>query len=197
MRTIFTLRFLASLLAVAGLAGAVYLLFGSGDSVAEVVEEQQAPRRIDLVSLVFFTETAGFEFDDGTIRGDLDLILGLNDERTVHIVDGTPGASHCDELDQPAACAVVLDLLGEGVVWFDILPVGRALTVEMPAIVSLDSGVATLENGWQVPYAPILERTCSRDFDSFRQFSDVLDTDFVSLYSLVEARLTEVVCLED
>jgi hypothetical protein len=194
VRTVFSLRFLLALGALAGLALLAWVFVGEDDGIAEVVEPELQLRRIDLVSLVFEARPDGFELVDGVSTGRLDLILDA--ERTVRIVPGTPGEVTCETLDELATCAVVADLLGDGVVWFSIVPIGPRSTVEMPAITVLESDVATLENGWQVPYAPILERTCSRDFESFRAFREELGTDFTSVYDLAEGRLTEVVCDE-
>ena len=71
----------------------------------------------------------------------------------MRIVPGTPGEVNCPALDEVAKCAVVADLLGDGVVWFAIVPLATSQTVALPAIVSLDDGFATLTNGWQLPYA--------------------------------------------
>lgn len=194
MRQLFTLRFLAAVGALVGLAFLAWAVMGSDDEVVEVAATEPALRRIDLVSLVFEVRDEGFEMVDGVSEGELGLVLDA--ERAVRVVPGTPGEVTCDELDELARCAVVADLLGDAVVWFALVPIGPRQTVEMPAIVSLDSDVATLDNGWQVPYAPVLERRCDTDFESFRAFREELGTAFTSIYDLAEGRLTAVVCDE-
>jgi hypothetical protein len=193
MRQIFTVRFFAAVGAVLGLLVLLTALFRGDDSVAELIEREPMVRRIDLVALVFSTTSVDFAIgDDGLTTGTIDLVL--DQERTMKIVPGTLGEINCAALDEVAKCAVVADLLGDGVVWFAIVPLASSQTVALPAIVSLDSGYATLTNGWQLPYAPILERQCARDFDSFTEFREVLGTAFTSIYRLVEGEITEVVC---
>ena len=194
MRQIFSIRFFAALGALAALGLFVQAMFGGSDSIAEVIDTTRPPRRIDLVDLVFTIEAHDFSIGtDGRTRGALDLVITA--DRVVHVVEGTYGEITCDELDQLAQCAVVADLLGDAVVWFALVPMGPNDTVPMPAIVSLEGDLATLENGWQLPYAPILDRRCATGtFDSFREFRDELGTRFTSIYSLEEKRLIRVVC---
>jgi len=194
MRQIFSIRFFAALAGVAVLALVVYTVFGSDDSVAEVTDQVPLERRIDLVSAVFSAEPdAGFQIgEDGRTRENLDLVLDL--ERRVHIVEGTYGEITCEELDQIGKCAVIADLLGDAVIWFSVVPLRGSDTVEMPAIIELDEGMATLENGWRVPYAPVLERQCPRDYGSFREMLDEVGTDFTSIYDLGDGEITDVVC---
>jgi hypothetical protein len=193
MRQIFSIRFFAAVGALVGLTALLLAVFRSDDSVAEQLEPDLVQRRIELVSLVFEARQTDFSIAaDGTTRGTLDLVL--DGERTVHVVEGTPGEVACDRLDGLARCAVLADLLGNGVVWFRVVPLRSSDEIELPAIVSLDSGIATLTDGLQLPFAPILERTCERDFDSFREFRAELETAFTSIYSLEEQRIVEVVC---
>jgi hypothetical protein len=130
--------------------------------------------------------------DDGVSRGALELVLDA--QRTMRIVPGTVGEVNCAELAQVAKCAVLADLLGDGVAWFGILPLRSDSTLVLPAIVSLDDGYATLTNGWQLPYAPVLERQCDREFESFTEFREELGTRFSSIYSLPDGEITDVVC---
>ena len=195
MRQIFTVRFFAAVGAVLGLLVLLSVLFRDDGPVADVAERQPMERTIDLVALVFSSTSVDFAIgDDGITTGSLDLVL--DQERTVHIVPGTSGENNCSALDEIAQCAVIADLLGDAVVWFAIVPLASSRTVALPAIVSLDSGYATLDNGWRLPYAPILERRCARDFESFTAFREELGTNFTSIYSLVEGEITDVVCTQ-
>jgi hypothetical protein len=193
MRTIFSIRFVAAVAVVVGLAALAGVLFLRDDSIAEIVDAEPSVRRVELVELIFAAEPNGFALDSaGRSLGELDLVL--DGERTVHIAPGTVGEITCDELTEIARCAIVADMLGNAVVWFRIAPIRSSTTVEFPAIVGLDSNLALLEDGIELPYAPRLTRRCDRDFDSFRQFRDELGTSFVSIYSLTDDRLTEVIC---
>jgi hypothetical protein len=66
----------------------------------------------------------------------------------------------------------------------------------------LEDGRAHLVNGWQLPYAPILDRRCRDEagddvqFDSYREFRDTLGDDFTSVYSLESRRIEIVICHE-
>ncbi|MCU0259760.1 MAG: hypothetical protein MUE78_01955 [Ilumatobacteraceae bacterium] len=193
MRTIFSLRFVAAVAVLVGLAVVAGLLFLRDDPVAEIVEAEPPVRRIELVELIFAAEPNGFAMSSsGVSVGELDLVL--DGERTVRIAPGTVGEVTCGQLEEIARCAIVADMLGNAVVWFRIAPIRTSTTVEFPAIVSLDSNLARLEDGLELPYAPRLTRRCDRDFDSFRQFQQELGTDFTSIYSLTDDRITEVIC---
>ena len=115
------------------------------------------------------------------------------------IVPGTPGIDACGRLAEPGACAVVADLLGEGVVWFAVVPMGAGRSVPMPAVDTLEEGVATLVNGWQLPHAPAFDRRCGEGddeevFESYRQFKQLFGENFTTLYDLDSRQLTAVVC---
>jgi hypothetical protein len=195
MRQIFTVRFFAAVGALLGLLVLLTVLFRGDDSVAELVEREQMVRRIDLVALVFSTTSENFAIgEDGFTTGSIDLVL--DQERTMKIVPGTAGEVNCAALGEVAKCAVVADLLGDGVVWFAIVPLATSQTVALPAIVLLDDGYATLTNGWQLPYAPILERQCARDFESFTEFREELGDAFTSIYRFADGEITDVVCTQ-
>ena len=85
-------------------------------------------------------------------------------------------------------------LHGEGVVWFALVPMGPNRTVRLPAIDVLDDGLATLVNGWQLPFAPVLDRRCEDEFVSYRELRDALGDDFTSVYAIEERRLVAVEC---
>lgn len=202
MRQIFTIRFFAAVGAVVGLFFLLTTIFATrevieGDDGGESGAVQL--RRIDLVEQVFASSSASFRLDDdGLAVGDTELII--DGQRRLRVVAGTPGESHCDVQGAPGSCAVVADLLGEGVVWFALVPKAEGTTVELPAIDTLDDGLATLVNGWQVPFAPVLDRRCTDDdgeeveFSSYREFRDVLGDDFTSIFDTVERRLVAVEC---
>jgi hypothetical protein len=89
----------------------------------------------------------------------------------------------------------VLDLLGEGVVWLALVPAGDAGEVALPAVDTLEDGLAILVNGWQLPHAPVFDRRCGDEvFESYRQFKQIFGDDFTTLYDLDQRRLSAVVC---
>lgn len=204
MREIFSVRFFAAVGAVAALLFLLSTFFaarividnvtGDGDGGADV-----ELHRIDLVERIESASTSAIGLDaDGLSTGTVGLSIDAS--RLVRIAPGTPGVVHCQPT-APGACAVVADLLGEAVVWFALVPMGTSPTsVQLPAIDTLDEGVATLVNGWQLRYAPALDRRCTdavgneEEYDSYREFRDVFGDDFVSVFDLSAQELVAVVC---
>lgn len=202
MRQIFSIRFFAAIGAVVGLFFVLVTVFAAGEAIegGEVDEGQSVEQhRIDLVEQVFSSSNPEFGFDDDGLAT-VDTELVIDGTRSVHVVAGTPGELLCADLRQIAGCAIVADLLGEAVVWFALVPMGDNRTVDFPAIDVLDDGYAYLVNGWQLRYAPVLDRRCEDDdgndveFGSYREFRDVLGDDFTSIYSLDSHQLEAVVC---
>jgi hypothetical protein len=197
MRQIFSIRFFAAIGAVVGLFALLTLVFGGRDSVADLAEERRIERTIDFVEQVFAPlPSPDFEVaDDGTTSGSLELVI--DGDRRLDIFPGTYGEVDCLQTDRTGQCAVLADLLGDAVVWFALVPMGPGRTVVLPAIESIEAERATLTNGWQLPYAQVLDRRCPREFVSFREFRDELGTAFTSVYSIDEAQLVAVVCDRD
>lgn len=200
MRQIFSMRFFAAAGGVVALFFVLTTIFVTRDAIegggaAGVTVERH---RIDFVDEVSSLTNPAFGVGPGGVAtGDTELVI--DGERRLRIVAGTPGVNHCPDLGEAGACAVVADLLGEGVVWFALVPMGVDRTVALPAIDVLDGGLATLVNGWLLPYAPVLDRRCgigesAETFDSYRQFRSVLGDDFTSVYDIEERRLTAVLC---
>lgn len=196
MRQIFSVRFFAAIGAVAGLLVLLTLVFGPRDGIEELAEAEIVPRRIDLGARVITSVQTNFEFgSDGVTRGSLELLL--DGDRRVRIAPGTHGEISCDEFDRIGTCAVLLNVLGDAVVWFALLPLGPRNTIELPAIDLLDAEFAELVNGWQVRYARVLDRRCPREFASYREFRQELGSAFTSIFSIDEQRLVAVVCDPD
>ena len=201
MREIFSVRFFIAIGAVAGLMFLLFTFFVARDVVDQAISDNGAdaaeyrPRAIDLVDVVASTDNPGFRLDeDGEAA--TNARFTLDPSRTVTVVAGTPGEDDCGRLAEPGACAIVADLLGEGVVWFALVPMGANRGVPLPAIDSLDNGVATLVNGWQLPHAPALDRRCGDNelFESYRQFKQVLGDNFTTIYDIDQRQLTAVIC---
>lgn len=195
MRQVFSIRFFAAVGAVAGLFLVLFLTLGDDDQVVVVEPPDTAPalREIDFVDWIYESTVPEFAVVDGRAATDTDFVI--DGSRRLTIKAGTPGEQHCPEFGQIVRCAFVVDLLGEGVVWFAVVPMNPNRTVDLPAIDTLDDGVATLVNGWQLPYAPILDRICGdAEFASYREMRDSLGDDFTAVYSIDEQRLVAVEC---
>ena len=201
MRQIFSIRFFAAVGAVVGL----FFLLSTIFATREVIESDGGDgaavqiREIDFVDQVFSATNPRFRVGrDGLAANATELVI--DGQRRVRVVSGTPGEEHCDVHGPPGSCAVVADLLGEGVVWFALVPDGTGTTVELPAIDVLEDGEATLVNGWRLPYAPVLDRRCRDEdgedveFSSYREFREIMGDDFTSIYDTVERRLVAVEC---
>ncbi len=201
MREIFSVRFFAAIGAVAGLLFLLFTFFVARDVVDQAISDNGADaaeyqsRAIDLVDVVSSTDNPGFRFDDDGKAATAAKFV-LDPSRTVTVAAGTPGEDDCGRLAEPGACGIVADLLGEGVVWFGLVPMGADRGVPLPAIDSLESGVATLVNGWQLPHAPALDRRCGDNelFESYRQFKQILGENFTTIYDIDQRELTAVIC---
>lgn len=203
MRQIFSVRFFAAVGAVVGLLFLLTTIFATRSAIDDAVGDDAEPapvlRAINLVEHVEITRPTRIDLDaDGLTVADVRVTIDRT--RAVTISKGTPGEVHCRGLAIADRCAVVLDLLGEAVVWFAVVPGGpNPETVPLPAIDTLDQGVATLVNGWQLPYASVLDRRCGQggddeEFSSYREFRDALGDDFTSIFDVADQRLVAVVC---
>jgi hypothetical protein len=197
MRQIFSVRFFAAVGAVVALFFLLTTIFatrevieGNGGDAAGNLELH----KIDLVEQVFSSSNQRFRVgDDGLAESNTEFVI--DGTRSLRVVAGTPGEMLCPEFGEIGACAVVADLLGEAVVWFAVVPMGSSKTVRMPAIDTLDDGLATLVNGWQVEFAPVLDRRCVGDeFESYREFRQTFGDDFTAIFDIDERRLSAVVC---
>jgi hypothetical protein len=196
MRQIFSVRFFAAVGAVVGLFFVLTTIFAT-----KQVIESDAPagpaaielHKIDLVEQVFSSRNPSFLVGaDGLASSDTELII--DGQRQLRVVTGTPGVNLCPQFGTIGACAVLADLLGEGVVWFALVPMGATRTVDLPAIDTLADGLATLVNGWQLPFASVLDRRCPDEFGSYREFREALGDDFTSIYGLDDRRIIAVEC---
>lgn len=198
MRQIFSIRFFAAVGAVVGLFALLWAVFQTREVIEGGGPVDTTPTRhaVDFVDQIFSSTDTSFHVTDDN-EASVDTQLVIDGSRWVTITRGTPGEQYCPEFGELVRCALVADLLGEAVVWFAIVPMNPDRTVDLPAIDTLDDGIATLVNGWQLPYAPILDRRCvgdEYDFGSYRELRDTLGDDFTSVYTIAERRLTAVVC---
>jgi hypothetical protein len=193
MQQVLSWRFLATVGALGGLFLALFVVFGRGESSAELAQGRPMLREIHLLEEIESARAEAFGVrPDGRSRGQ--LMIGLRDDREMRIVEGTFGENNCGARIVPGACAVAANLLGDAVVWFSLLPIDSGGTITFPAIDTLEDGRARLVNGLRLSYAPVLDRRCPVEFSSYREFRQVLGDRFTSVYSLEEERLIAVVC---
>ena len=203
MRQVLSWRFVAAIGALLGLTAIVYLAFGNNRSVAEVIDTQgPLDRRMDIVSIELGTTRDGFALQNGFTVGTMTMQVlpaGYTDAVPVTVFPGTPGEITCADLDRP--CALLAQTLGDTIVWFALIPMGPNFRFDLPAIEELDGGYANLVNGWQVPYARVIDRRCDSPPDapgaaaeSFSEFLRLQGTAFHSLYDLGRGAITAVIC---
>jgi hypothetical protein len=195
VRQIFNWRFLAALVGLVVLALVAREILADDDSLESIVAPDVIVRQIDLIEPILSAEqSANFEVNrDGVTSGFLDLVVDA--DRVVRIVPGTLGEVACDELDGMNECAVFADMLGDAVVWFTVLPQAPRSTVELPAIVDLEDNYAIFENGWKIPYPPVIERECGgEDIPTFSDFLRRFGPGSVSIVDLATRQVVAVRC---
>lgn len=196
MRQFLSPRFWVALLALGGLTLVLVLVF-RGNSSSESPAIRRAtpvPHRVDLVAIVAqATPGAGFAIADGVTTAD--LALQLDATRTMLIKAGTPGDVSCTQLDQPGQCAVAVDLLGDAVLWFSIVPGSLGATLALPAVTSLpETGWVQLANHWIVRRSNTVDRSCPTATSSLTDFIHTFGVHSTSTFNLETQRVVQVVC---
>jgi hypothetical protein len=195
VRQILSWRFIAAIVAVGVFALVVYILGSRGGGAGVAGADSGDVRRMDFISLVASIKADGFAMTaNDTVSGDLTLVMPNG--QNVTVFPGTPGVVQCDNLTESYQCAVLGQSLGDTIVWFALMPMrGAEFRFELPAIVELEDDFARLANGWEVPYAQVIDRTeCDPDATSFANFLDKHGTEFVSIYDLSEQAIVAVAC---
>lgn len=193
MRQLFNWRFVAAVAALGVLALLARAILTDDDSIEAVIEPETIERQIDLIEPIVAVTGEAIELRGGVTTGSTELVLDT--ERVVSIAPGTFGEVACEELEVANRCAILADMLGNAVVWFAILPQAPRSTVELPPIIDLDDGQAVFDNGWQIPYAPVIERDCGgEDLPTFSDFLRRFGPDSVTIVDLESRQVTTVRC---
>ncbi len=197
MRQLFSWRFVAAIAALAALALLARALLLNDDPIESVIDPEPVERRIDVFQpIVSVEQSTDFRIGPtGATSGYIDL--SLTGDRVVRIAPGTLGEIDCPELAEDNQCVLLADTLGDAVVWFSILPAAPRATVELPPIIDLDEGEAVFENGWRIPYAPVIERDCEgEDIPTFSDFLRRFGPDSVTIVDLETRQVVAVRCGE-
>lgn len=200
MRQFVSFRFWLTIAALVGLTfGLWYVLVRKDDSVAVIGKPVHAvvtDHRINLLQPVYsITATPGFEMVDGIANGEMHLALDAS--RTMVVKPGTPGQITCSKLAEINQCIVAADLLGDGVVWFSLIPNPQRASLVLPGITAVHKeNWVLLANGWEVARSEVVERNCdASSLDDFvHQYGGELST---STYSFEQQEITKVTCLEE
>lgn len=195
MRTIFTLRFWSSIVALVVLTAVVWSCARLDDPSTETVRRES--RRIDLVSLTSVIRSdSAWSVVDGRVRGNATAVLA--DGRIVQLTDGTLGESSCLFPDVLDACVLLADTLGDGVVWFSLVPAppSGSNELELPAIESLLDGVtwARLGNGIEVPLLDRVRRECETETPNLAAFVQRFAGDHTTVVDLTLGEVSKVRC---
>ncbi|MCU1396948.1 MAG: hypothetical protein JWN62_57 [Acidimicrobiales bacterium] len=193
MRQFFSWRIWGAFVALALLAvGLKFVLPASASKDAAPIGP--TPRTVQFISLVYAAKPSNtFAMDAGLVTGSIDFIL--DGQRTMHVYAGTPGDITCPDLTDIAKCVVLADLLGDAVVWFALVPVADGLKVELPPIVALlDDGIAQLSNGWHVPHASIVDRSCPQETSSMTEFIRDFGPESTTIVDVAKQEITQVRC---
>ncbi len=198
MRQFLSPRFWLSLGALAGLLVLLVVVFGrdtpSSGAQSPGVPTADEPRHLDLVSWVYLaTPAPGFALDQGVTTSDLSL--QLDGTRTMVIKAGTPGEIDCPTLTQAAQCTVAVDLLGDAVLWFALVPGAPGPAISLPAVTQvLDSPWVQLANGWAVRRANVVERSCAEDTTSLGDFIRTYGDAATSTFNFEQQEIVKVTC---
>lgn len=195
MRQFFSWRYWA---AVGGLVVLLLVLLTFRDDGSPVtVVEQANTRRIDLIARTSTVRSDGsWSVADGVSRGNATAVL--QNGRILIIADGTLGQSSCLSPEIPDSCVMLADTLGDGIVWFALIPAPPtdSTEVELPPIEELLDGVtyARLSNGWEVPLLDKVVRRCEDETPNLAGFLDRFGDDHVTIVDLEAAQVSAVRC---
>jgi hypothetical protein len=197
VRQFFSPRFWLTLLALGGLVVLLTAVFHDPATSTGVVSPQPDPdaeRHIDLVSWVYaITPAPEFRMKNGVTTAD--IALQLDGTRTMVIKAGTRGEISCPSLEVLAQCTVAADLLGDGVLWFSIVPGMPGPTVRLPGVTELlDNGWVRLANDWVLRRASIVDRSCPDETTSLSDFVDTYGDDATSTFNFESQKIVKVSC---
>ena len=200
MRQLMSWRTWAAIGALLVLATVVQLITGRGPRGGDDAGAQPTERRVTAIaSVMAIQQSEAFAVIEGVTVGS--ATLSLDDGRIVSIARGTPGEVDCTDRATPAACVFLADMLGEGVVWYALInadaPTSR--TVALPTLVDMTDGGDTgvLANGWFVPLADGVVRTCAGEprSPSLRAFIEsFVERGIRSVMDLDRDEVVEVIC---
>ena len=200
MRQLSSWRTWAAIGVLLVLATVVQLITSRGPRGDEDVSLQPTERRVEAIASVMAIQSSeAFGVIEGITVGS--ATLTLDDGRAVNIMRDTPGEVNCADRTTPAACVLLADLLGDGVVWYALVNADgpAARTLALPTLVDMVDGGDTgvLENGWYVPLTNGVVRTCAGAprLRTLRAFIDSYsETGITTVLDLDRDEVVEVIC---
>lgn len=197
MRQFATLRFWAAIVVPIVVLLVLRGCLGGGES--SPTDAGPTTRRVDLISLTATIRSdAPWFVSRGVMVGDATVVLANG--RVLRLTDGTLGENSCLFPDVLNACVLLADTLGDGVVWFALVPAPPSASdeLELPPIVALLDGVtyARLDNGWEVPLLDRVVRRCETETPNLRAFVQQFADRHVTIVDLGRAEVSAVRCRE-
>lgn len=196
MRQFFSWRIWAAFGALVLLAVTLKVVLPAGAAKTAATPAGPPERTVQFVSLVYAVQPSNtFAVNDGIVTGSADLVL--DGQRTMHIVQGTLGEIDCPNYTKVGQCVVLADLLGDGVIWFALVPVESGFKVNAPPIVELlGDGIARLKNGWLVRMASAVDRSCKngQETGSLVEFLRDYGPQSTTIIDVAKQRITQVKC---
>ncbi|MGA0878187.1 MAG: hypothetical protein ACO3SP_03635 [Ilumatobacteraceae bacterium] len=195
MRQFFTWRYWAAVGSLVVLLAILATIRDNGSPVTVV--ETANTRRIDLIARTSTVRSDGsWSVADGVSRGNATAVLQSG--RLLTITDGTLGQSSCLSPEVPDSCVILADTLGDGIVWFALVPAPpiESNEVELPPIEELLDGVtyARLTNGWEVPLLDKVVRRCDDETANLAAFVERFGTSHVTIVDLGQSQVSAVRC---
>lgn len=199
MRQFVSWRFWASFGMVALLALVLWTCRGDGGT-DPASDSLDTARRIDLVALTSVVRSdAPWSITDGRVVGNATVVL--ENGRTLLLAQGTVGDVSCLYPDVVDACVLVADTLGDGVVWFSLVPAppSGSRELELPAMTQLLDGVtyARLANGWEIPLLDKVERRCDIETPNLTSFVQRFAGRHVTIVDLDQQQVSAVRCFDE
>ncbi len=200
MRQLLSWRTWAAIGVLLVLATVVQLLTSRGPRGSDGEGVQPSERRVTTIASVMTIQSSeAFAIIDGVTVGS--ALLTLDDGRVVTIARETPGEINCADRTTPAACVLLADMLGEGVVWYALVDSDgpSVRTLVLPTLVDMVDGGDTgvLANGWYVPLADGVVRTCAGAprSSTLRSFIESYsETGIRTVLDLDRDEVVEVIC---
>lgn len=195
MSQFFTWRYWAAVGGVIGLFLVLLALRDTGGPAQVVLDAND--HRIDLIARTSTIRSdSSWSVSGGRSRGDATAVL--QNGRLLIIADGTLGQSTCLLPETLDACVILADTLGDGIVWFSLVPAPPVGTneLELPPIDALLDGVtyARLTNGWEVPLLDKVARRCDEETPNLTTFVEQFRNDHVTIVDLDKSQVSAVRC---
>lgn len=195
MRQFLSWRYWVAIAAI-GVMFAILAIANGGSSPATDLAVANS-RRIDLIARTSTIRSSGsWSVADGRSIGDATAVLA--DGRVLAITDGTLGESSCLYPEALNACVMLADTLGDGIVWFALVPAPADGSDELSlaAIDELLDGVtyARLVNGWEIPLLDKVVRRCDEETRNLGAFVQRFAKRHVTIVDLVQGQVSAVQC---